>query len=344
MMTKTKKKKGKVSSKKKSAPAKKGRTNTKKYDDDDKDLEERLKAQAKEGDKRGTKSIPLNLTIFDKEIKFYKMKSGKDINKLDIIPFRVSEKYYEHLLQHSNNPTGRKKGKLEPSLIIPVHGGVGLGNKAVLCNQSAFQKPCFICEQMFELIKDGYEKNEDQIRRLRPSWRGFYNVIDRTNKKGEILLLETSFYNFEKNLREEIETSDEGKVVYASLNNGKTLKFKGKEKKLGKITFIDVPTFTFLDRDALSSSILDDVFALDSALIIPKYEDVKSLYLEDVKEDDEDEDEDNGDRSDLPDHEDEDDEDEDDEDEDDEDEDDEDDEDEEDDEDDEDEEDEEDED
>tara|TARA_R100000501_G_scaffold17202_1_gene31768 strand:- start:404 stop:1291 length:888 start_codon:yes stop_codon:yes gene_type:complete len=264
---------------------------SKKYDDDDeRDLEERLKAQAKEGDKRNTKKIPLDLSKFNGEINFYKMKSGKDINKLDIIPFRVSEKYYQNLLQHSNIPTDRKIGKLEPSLIIPVHRGVGLGNKSVLCKQSAFQKPCFICEQALELIKDGYEKNEEQIRRLRPSWRGFYNVIDRTSKKKDILLLEASFYNFEKNLREEIETSDEGNVAYASLKNGKTLKFKGKEKKLGKIIFIDVPTFDFIDREALDPALISKAISLDSSLIIPEYEEVKSLYLEDVKDEDEDED------------------------------------------------------
>ena len=264
------------------------------YDDDD--MVARAKEKVEQGSSGSSRTTPFDLSKFSHTVDWYELKTKKDINKLDIIPFKVTEKWFPKMRQKSGIVSDRKVGKFEDSLLVAVHNRIGVNSETFLCNNLMFKEACPICERIQRLSED-YDKNEKRIKALRPQWRGYYNVVDRTEKKPKILLFDISWFCFEEALREDAD-SDEGKIPYSSLKKGKTLKFKGKVKKGEGYTYPKVESIEFLDRKAISTDdpLLDGVFALDSALIIPEYEEVKeALYAvgesRELPDDDDDDDE-----------------------------------------------------
>ncbi len=253
------------------------------YDDDDQDLMDRCAEQAKQGSTSGGRKTCLNMDVFGDDVEWFKPKAGERYN-LDIIPFRITEEWYKEMRQYSGLETRRDVGKLEPSLIYPIHRNIGSNNESVLCINKAFGKDCPICECINELYED-YEKNKKSISPIKVSWRCLYNVKIPGKKK--IYLWDFSFYCFERILREAMELSDTGSVPYASLKHGKTLVFKPSEKDGGGYKFVEVLSIAFADRKKkLSTELLDRVYQLDEALEILTYNELKNKFEESEGESD----------------------------------------------------------
>ncbi len=152
-------------------------------EDDEADFEQRMAQQAKDGDKKGGgKRTCLDLSIFDKEVEWFKAQVDERY-KMNIIPFRVSEERYKDLLQQAGPPINRKIGKLESSLIVPVHGYIGKNNETVLCLYNAFNENCPLCEKSFKLRQEDYNKNEAAIKDLNVSWKCYYNIRIKGKKE-----------------------------------------------------------------------------------------------------------------------------------------------------------------
>ena len=249
-------------------------------------LKESLKGRISETAKDGVDFVTVKQTVLDlaktkRTVRFYQAKSGKEkLNRLDIIPFEISEDWYASLKGHSNRPTGRQPGDLDYKLEVPVHSFKDL--PPILCLNFAFRKRCSVCE---EWTKQKQAGNEDEARVLQPKWRVFYNIVDRTKKnhfeKGIVQVWEHSFHLFEKYLKEEVDSGRDGTVPFAALDSdGRTLEFKGIEKKIGKTgVYIECPEITFLKRKLeYSDNILKKAFRLDRLLNVPTPEDVEKLF------------------------------------------------------------------
>lgn len=250
-------------------------------------LKESLKSRISETAKDGVDFVTIKQTVLDisktkRNVKFYQVKSGKEnINKLDIIPFEVTEDWYAMLKGHSNRPTGRTPGSLDYKLEVPVHSFAGL--PPTLCLNFAFRKKCAICE---EWTKQKQEGNEDEAKMLQPKWRVFYNVVDRSKKshfeKGIVQIWEHSFHLFEKYLKEEVDAGRDGSVPFAALDSdGRTLEFKGIEKKIGKTgVYVECPEISLVKRkEEYDDEILKKAFKLDVLLKVPTEEEVERLFF-----------------------------------------------------------------
>lgn len=240
-------------------------------------FKERAKRRAEEGAEFGSgdseKNIPLDLSVFGKRtIHWYKPKKG--INKIDILPFIVSQEWYEKLHERSGNKTGAVIGDIEPSLIIPIHYMPGSGDAMLCLKAFGKRENCPVCTELFNRLN-----NNEDYKGLQNSWRCFYNVYDYDDPDKGIQLWECAFNNFEKWLREAIKTdTEDGYPEYALIDEGKTIKFRGREKEFQKRTFIEAEAIEFIDRDPYDDSIYDKVFPLDKALIIPTLKQVQEKF------------------------------------------------------------------
>ena len=254
-------------------------------DEDDADFDQRMADQAKQGDKRGEgKKMALDMTVFGKkEIDWFKIEVDA-LYRINIIPFRVTQKWYADLLQRAGAPTNRVIGKLEPSLIIPVHTYLGAHNKTVLCLQNAFNQDCPVCAHRFKLRQEDYDKYEATIKDLNISWKCYYNVLTKEGLK----VWEVAFSNFEKALRLANDATEET-ISFASFRKGKAITFRAKEGEWGGRKYPMVARCDFADRKkALNKpKLLEAVLSLDKALVIPTYEEVKAIFLEEEEKHDE---------------------------------------------------------
>lgn len=153
------------------------------------------------------KASVLDINKSKKPVKFYKLEGGKkNINRFDVIPFRITQDWYEKLRQHSNRPTGVKKGFLDYKLEVPIHSLGERGESPVLCLRSAFGKKCCVCDENQKqrdlFAKTGKASHEKAAAALRTKWRVFYTINIGTTTKPKLRLLDHSFMLFEKYLKE----------------------------------------------------------------------------------------------------------------------------------------------
>jgi len=280
---------------------------------------ERQKRRSQQGEERGgQRKTALNTNIFKGEdgegVTWYKPKKtkGKERNRIDILPWLISEDWYSGLKEFKGIPCEVEPGEMEYALIIPVHYDVGKNGDTVLCLSEAFGGECAICDEMFEKIKEDKVQHKEYISKLRAKWRCFYNVFDHEDEEFEgIKIWDMSFHLFEKYLRQESRDSDEGNVPFASLELGKVVTFKGREKSFGDRTFIEAESIDFEKRETdYDEDVMESTYKLDTALIIPDPVQVKNSFHQIEEDEDEEEDEDVKDggkrtgrqKDELPDH------------------------------------------
>jgi len=219
----------------------------------------------------------------------FEPKTGRDKNLIDILPFEITQDWYSKLRTVSGNTTNIDVGEWDYKLEIPLHKGIGENNDTFLCLREAFGGKCRVCEDMFE----EYAKEEPDDKKtsaLRPKWRDFFNVYDYDDEEaGYHVWNDVSYHLFEKNVLEEAEEGEEI-ILYTDTEEGKSIEFKGKLKKLGKIEFIEAQGIDFIDRDPYEDSIVDQTISFDALLHIPTYEEVARAHDPDSFEDSKNED------------------------------------------------------
>ncbi len=257
-------------------------------------LRRRTQKSVEERDSKGGGKTVINMskaTNTKKKATWYKVKSGAKRNELSILPYEVTQDYYKKMKTFSGAKTGAESGDLDYKLEIAVHYSVGPDNENVICLREMFGKHCEICQARFDEMDKGDDQDEKTVANLKARWRVYYNVYDEKDPDAYVQLWEASYHLFEKLLLEDIEedTEDGGEpLLFADLEDGVVIKFKGKEKKLGKNKFVEAQSFEYKDRQPFDDDILDDVFPLDKMLIIPTEEQVTKLFLG-LETDDEDE-------------------------------------------------------
>lgn len=217
----------------------------------------------------------------------YQIKSGKEKNYIDILPFEITQPWYKKLRSVSGSIIGLGVGFTDYKLEIPIHRNVGENNDVFLCLNKAFGEKCPICEEMYEEYnKDEEKQDSKKIDGLKPKWRCFYNIYDYDGEVPIALWEDVSYYLFEEMLQEAMESEEEGIVTFSDPGMGSSIEFKGREKKIGKKghPFIEAHSIDFKVRDSYSEDIATQTFPLDAMLVIPTYEEVAKCHL-DMEED-----------------------------------------------------------
>ena len=248
---------------------------------------QKLKNRTRRGvDERGQKGLSKKTALdygkANGKVIPYDMAAEKGKTRLvDIIPFVVTQSWYKDLRTKSGSPTELEIGDWDYKLEIPVHKNVGPDNKTFLCLQQAFGRRCPLCEELYaEWDKDEGDQDSKKIEALKSSWRCHYNAYDYDGESGEIELWDDqSYFLFEDILIEAMEADDEGLVTFWDLEDGRSIEYKTREKKIGKYPFHEAHSIAFHTRDPYGEDILEKVHPLDAMLIIPTEKDVLDAHL-----------------------------------------------------------------
>jgi len=209
----------------------------------------------------------------------------KGENAFDILPFVITQEWYSKLRMPTGRVNGLMPGMIDQGLTIPVHKNVGINNDIFLCPREAFGDGCPICDEMFEAYKAG---DKDKASKLRPSWRSFYNVYDYDDTSKGIQLFEISYYMFEStgkndlqrcNLMDAAILDPSGPIIFADLQEGKTIVATFKKRTLDKAEWAEVDSIKFEDREPYPESILQQVFPLDMMVVRASFEEMKNSYF-----------------------------------------------------------------
>lgn len=253
---------------------------------------ERQKSSAENSAQKGQGKTVINYSMID-DFEFddhvYVPERGRNkLNEIDIIPFQVTQKWYPKLKAAlTGTPMGVQVGDLDHKLQVCVHKYIG--GRDYLCLKETFGQPCFICK---ERAKEADKKDPDEkaLRAMKPGWIDVFNVFDRTERKPIVKIFKISPYNFTFDMEEDATAMD--RQLYADLEEGYTIQFLGRKKKLGKNNFTQCENFDFIERKEPydEDDVLEMARPLDKMLIIPTYEQVKQAFLDlDEMDDDDDE-------------------------------------------------------
>ena len=119
----------------------------------------------------GRKSA-LDFSKTTKAINYFQPKTGRgEENAIDILPFIITQEWYQKLRTPSGRPVGLEPGDVDYVLMLPLHSGVGPNNDVFLCLREAFGQECPICDDMFEFYRQG---EKEKAAAVRPRWRCWY--------------------------------------------------------------------------------------------------------------------------------------------------------------------------
>ena len=210
----------------------------------------------------------------------YKETSGKVLNVIDFLPWVVTQEWYKDLRTFSGLTTNMDVGDYDYKLELPVHANVGENKDLIICPRLAFGKKCPRCEDLFR----EYEKekpDKDITNDLKPSWRVWYNTYDyneENNPDGVNSVWENvSYYLFEKEILNEAEEG-ENTILFSDIEEGKTLEIKGKDKTLGKNSFIEAASVEFKDRDPYDEDIVKETVSFDALVKFIPYDEFEKIH------------------------------------------------------------------
>lgn len=247
------------------------------------------KRTKKSADNREAKSSSMFTfkAVPDKEVRWAdKPQKGRDDNRYDILPFVISQEWYADMRTFYGKPTGLEVGDVDYKLEYASHSRIGPEKTQVLCLRETFGHACPVCEERDRLQDNQDEEDPDGklADGLKPKWRTLYNIID-LNGDEDIRLWDYSYHLFEKELLEEVSLGDEGLQYHWDFEEGRTVVWRGKEKKWAGYKFIEAKNIKFEKRAAYNESILDEVYPLDLLLSIPTFDDVARILTGTPEED-----------------------------------------------------------
>ena len=211
-------------------------------------------------------------------------KVGKETNAIDILPWVVTQDWYQTLRGVSGLATGIPPGGWDYKLEIPIHRNVGDEGVDCFCLRLAFGKKCPICEDLqieYDKAKSENRQIDQAVRQaLAPSWRNFYNILDLDDQdKGVQQWNNVSFHLFEKFLLEAADLSEGAFETFSDLENGRTIEFAGRKKSLGRNEFTEAGSIAFAEREPYEESIIAETISFDALVHIMTYDEVNKIYL-----------------------------------------------------------------
>lgn len=250
-----------------------------KYSEKRKAFKSRTKQAVQEREKGGGKFSCIDFSRVD-GVSFFKP-VAKEKNLIDIIPFFTTQDWIRKMKGFNNTSLGIEKGDMLYKFEVPQHTKVGAEERVFLCLKFALGKSCPICNER-EALSKADDVDEDLIKSLWPKWRVLYNIIDK-NEKDKVKakkVWDSPYHSFEKFFLEEADEGEQGIVIFADPEDGKTIKFKGREKSFPGGKCVEAGSISFMDRKrGYSEEDIQNSISFDKYLKIPTYEEVEKCYF-----------------------------------------------------------------
>ena len=190
-------------------------------------------------------------------VEFFNPKKGKHC--IDIVPYEVVT---------DGHPT-TEQGEWDYNLELWVHYGVGSNNASYLCLDKMYGKKCPICEYL-----QMNDVEDEDFQQMKAKQRVVYNVLD--SEDGKLKLFNISYPLFEdewQKLKEDY-VDEEEIVTPIYAEDGYSIRFTETGKKgLGRFS-----GFRFKEIEDYDESLLDKSISLETLMVIPTYEEVKSTF------------------------------------------------------------------
>lgn len=209
--------------------------------------------------------------------KLFKPKVNTRVN-MDILMYEVSDEKHP---DRDDDLEIAVPGTLWYRRPYKVHKGIGASNETVTC-PTTFGEPCPVCEYVKqEFKKNPGEEEKELLRSIRAKDWVLYAFIpiDHDEYEEEVHILNISFFNFQAQLKEELEENEEF-WAFPDLEGGYTLNVRftgasvGGGRKFPKVNRID-----FEERDEdYTEEILDEVPNLDELLVVKSYQEIQTIF------------------------------------------------------------------
>lgn len=206
---------------------------------------------------------------------------GTKSKRIDIIPYIVGE----------GNPDA-DPGQKYISRTFYQHRGIGPDNRAYICLWETYKKRCPICEERNRLRNE--DPDDEMAKKLKPSKRQLWNVIDVDNPDAGIQIWDVSHFYFGEQLFVAVQSSDEdeGHKYFADPETGFTLKLTVEQGSSGGKNDLKISRVDFRPRKKqYGKSIIKEAVCLDELLKPLSYKELKKVFLQSS---DEEEDDDSG--------------------------------------------------
>lgn len=195
---------------------------------------------------------------------------------LDILPYEVQSK------QHPDD--------IEPECLwykypFQVHHGLGAASNSLVCPRS-INLPCPVCEERDKLYKEDSDKYEDVIKDLRPQKFVAYNILDPEDSD-KVCVFTMSRGKFAKTLENELKDPDnEEHLAFFDVNkDGRTMRVRFSDAAFEGRKYIECTKIDFRHREEMDEDeILDKVVCLEKVLIVPPYDKLKAIFLQEEPE------------------------------------------------------------
>lgn len=231
------------------------------------------RANARKNQNIGSKCLSFKALPKDMKVEFFK--PSKAVHNLDVIGYVLTDK---------NNPECDEN--LEPGYLwyarnYWVHRGIGADDDSIICPAKTWKgERCPVCEYAKQRRASG-EASKEELDSLKPKQRQLYNVIDRDADPKKVLLFDTSYHLFGRQLDKEILDADDEEISsFFEPENGYTLRARFDKKSFNGRDFYECDRIDFKDRKTqYKESIIDETFPLDDMLNKLSYEQLESLFV-----------------------------------------------------------------
>lgn len=144
-------------------------------------------------------------------------------------------------------------------------------------------KPCPVLEY-YQVAKADPTISDKEANKAKPQEMVMYNVqiVDRKGDVSDPKFWFYSYYNFEKQLKNELMDPDnEDFAAFMDLEGGFDLKVRWAKESFDGNDFFKADMIQFVERDEdIDEDILDQVVDLDNCLVIKEYKDLNNIFLE----------------------------------------------------------------
>jgi len=233
---------------------------------------ERRRAGSHMRDLRHGSTFGLSTLILPQNLSLWSPKAG--IKRIDIIPYEVSK----------GNPYA-DEGTWYYERTYWVHRNVGVSENSYVCPAKTVGKACPICEARSKLARDP-SADKDVIRTLKPRERQLFLVYDHDETDKGVQLWDVSYFAFGMLLddyRRDADESEKHIIDFDDFEAGSTLRVSFKEESIGSSTFVKAFRIDFKPRQKpLDDELLDHGICLDSLIKILSYEELRSIFYEEV--------------------------------------------------------------
>ena len=206
-------------------------------------------------------------------IQFYKPEEGKAT--LRLLPYVVTD---------PKHPDGEMAPAGDIWYKRPVKRirNIGIEKKSYISPKS-IGKPCPILEY-YTAAKADPSIPDKEANRAKPQDIVLYNVqvMDpKTKEFSDPMFFFYSYHNFEKALKKELlDPDNEEYLTFMDLEGGYDIRVRWEKESFEKNDFLVAGNISFVERDDIDESILDEVVNLDECLVIKSYKELQNIFLE----------------------------------------------------------------